>query len=612
MVTYVGAPVKRHRLPKPPLRAYGVAMLSRRFVPGLAWALTLAAVPAQTPVALGATVPDLGFLDIRTQRRQLSDLGQHAALVLVFVTKECPMVLRLLPKLERLSREYARKDVLFVGVNVGRNDSIRDMGTQAVVYGQSYPFVRDDQFALLATLGVTRTTTAVVLDAKRTLVYRGRIDDQVRYADVKESAAHDDLRAALDALLAGRKIDPAETPVEGCKVAAAVPPPPSGKTTFHRDVEPVIRARCQGCHHDGGLAPFALLDYDDVSEHADMIGEVVAQQRMPPWHASPSFGTFRNELALSADERHAIDDWLRSGLAKGEPDPKATPREFAKGPWRIGEPDLVLKTPVPTRVPADGIVPYAYLVIPYAFREDTWVEAVEILPENKRVLHHANIAHFRPTEGFSQDGFITGFVPGGDPMELDPGTAMLVPKGSMLGIEAHYVTTGKPETDRIRIGVRFPKVPVRHRAEVLVLTDKRFAIPAGAYAHPVQARRTVAADSTVIGYFAHMHLRGRDMTFTAQRPDAEAQTLLLIPNYDFDWQSSYRPPENTVKLPAGTELAVLAHFDNSRLNPFNPDPSAVVRFGQQTYEEMMYGFVFVTRDATMPDLVVDPKTGIAK
>jgi len=194
-------------------------------------------------------------------------------------------------------------------------------------------------------------------------------------------------------------------------------------------------------------------------------------------------------------------------------------------------------------------------------------------------------------------------------MVLDRGTAMRIPKGSMLGIEAHYVTTGKPETDRIRVGLRFPKVKVTRRAEVIVITDRRFAIPPGAESHLVRASRSVSANSTVIGYFAHMHLRGRDMTFIAQRPGMTDDVLLMIPNYDFDWQSSYRPPQGSVKLQKGTTLEVRAHFDNSRFNPFNPDPEAVVRFGQQTYEEMMYGFVFVTRDEPAADFEVDPTTG---
>ncbi len=565
--------------------------------------------PPSASTAIGTVVDDLSFVDIRSQRRRLSDFGPRKAYVLFFVTRDCPMVGRVLPKVARLAAEYAPRGVQFVAVNVGRSDTMRDVGTQAITFEQPYPFVRDVDFRVLRALGVDRTTTAVVLDAARTLRYRGQVDDQVRYANVRATPTRDDLKLALDAVLSGAEVEVAETPVEGCKVA---PPPEqtwTGKYTFHRDVEPLIQRQCQDCHHERGAAPFALLTYEQVADNAEMIAEVVQQQRMPPWHASDAHGSFRNRRGLSADERAMLVDWVESGLVRGDPAEAPPARTFDAGPWRIGEPDLVLRVPAPVRLPADGVVPYSYLVFPYVFKEDAWVEAVEILPTNKRVLHHANVAWFEPSRGFTQDGFITGFVPGGDPMVLDPGTAMKIPKGSVLGIQAHYVTTGKPEIDRLRLGIRFPKQPVTRRAEVIVVTNTRFAIPPGAESHRVAASRRVREDATVIGYFAHMHLRGRDMTFVAHRPDAEPDTLLMIPNYDFDWQSSYRAHEGAVKLPSGTRLEVFAHFDNSAFNPFNPDPTDTVKFGQQTFEEMMYGFVFVTLDRETLAMNVDPKTG---
>jgi hypothetical protein len=573
-----------------------------------------AQTPTQAVAAIGERVDDFVFLDIRSQRRRLSELGPRRAVVLVFIDCDCPMVGRVMPKLARLAREHgapapAPDGVEFLAVNVGRSDSMREIGTQAITFEIPFHCVKDELFRAADALGIERTTTVVVLDAERHLRYRGRVDDQVLYANVKDAPAREDLRLALDAVLAGEEPAVTETIAEGCKLTRPTALPTTGGLTFHRDIEPLIQRHCQTCHHEGGAAPFPLLDYDDVADHAEMIGEVLRRQRMPPWHASDAHGDFRNRLALTDDERAKLEDWLRSDRPRGDREAAPPPRVFEPGPWRIGEPDRVLQVVAPVRLPADGIVPYHYLFLPFIFREDTWVEAVEILPENARVLHHANVAHFDPREEFSQDGFITGFVPGGDPMVLDPGTAMLIPKGSRLGIQAHYVTTGKPETDRIKVGLRFPKQRVTKRAEVLVVTNTRFAIPPGAVAHRVAASRKVAVDSTVIGYFAHMHLRGRDMTFVAHRPDAEPETLLMVPTYDFDWQASYRCHEGAVRLLAGTRVEVFAHFDNSRFNPFNPDPDATVRFGQQTFEEMMYGFLFMTRDGEALDLAIDPKTG---
>lgn len=522
------------------------------------------------------------------------------------------MVGRLMPKIQRLAEDFAPRGVLFVGVNVGRNDTLRDMGAQAIEFEQRYPFVKDRQFALLRGLGVTRTTTAVVLDHERRVRYRGRIDDQVLYANVKSAPNREDLRRALEDMLEGRDVELAETPVEGCKVAAPTETAPSRAPTYHHDVEPILQRHCVECHREGGAAPFALSDFEEVVGQAEMIGEVLDLQRMPPWHACDRFGEFVNRRGLSSDERATVRDWLRSGQQRGNPADAPAPRTYPAGPWRIGEPDLVVQAPQEMELPADGIVPYAYILLPISFAHDTWVEAVEILPENKRVLHHANLGFFKLGERFSHDGFITGFVPGGDPFVLDPGTAFGIPKGSALGIQAHYVTTGKLETDRVRVGLRFPRTKIDRRAEVLVVTNTRFAIPPRAHAHRVEARRKLEADSTLIGLFAHMHLRGRDMTFVAHPPHATAETLLMIPNYDFEWQASYRFQAGRKQLPAGTRIEVFAHFDNSKFNPHNPDADAVVRFGQQTFEEMMYGFVFYTRNGADLGLMVDAKTGRAK
>jgi hypothetical protein len=209
----------------------------------------------------------------------------------------------------------------------------------------------------------------------------------------------------------------------------------------------------------------------------------------------------------------------------------------------------------------------------------------------------------------STRNFLTGRVPGGDPMILDDGVACLIPQGSTLVLQVHYVTTGKPERCRLSVGFKYPRVPVEKRLYHHQVTTKDIAIPPLAPAYPVTARRTMAWDATGVGMFAHMHLRGKDMTFLARKPGAAVDTLLSIPNYSFDWQQSYRWKPGTERLPKGTVLEVTAHYDNSSFNPFNPDPKATVREGDQTHEEMMFGFVFFTRDDEHLGLRIDPKTG---
>jgi hypothetical protein len=279
--------------------------------------------------------------------------------------------------------------------------------------------------------------------------------------------------------------------------------------------------------------------------------------------------------------------------------------------WRIGTPDLVVEVPFAQELPASGDVPYKYAVIPHVFEEDTWVQGVQILPDNPRVVHHCNLVYMT-NEGYKQANFITGLVPGNGPMELADGIAFRIPKGAALGLQIHYVTTGKEEKCKIAVGLRFAREVVQKRLKHLLLVDTKFAIPPGAPAYPVSGSKELDEDAVGVGMFIHMHLRGKDATFRAVLPDGTAQTLLVVPNYNFDWQVPYRWEPGKVKFPKGTRIECVAHYDNSPFNPYNPDPTATVKEGPQTYHEMMNGFVFYTAADERLNLEIDPKTGHAR
>jgi hypothetical protein len=200
-------------------------------------------------------------------------------------------------------------------------------------------------------------------------------------------------------------------------------------------------------------------------------------------------------------------------------------------------------------------------------------------------------------------------VPGGIAVDLDSGVAMMIPKGSGLVFQIHYVTTGKEETDQISVGLRFAKEPIHKRVRYKIIADYRFQIPPGAPAHRVAAQKALEDDATGIGLFSHMHLRGKDSTFFAHYPDGKTETLLALPNYSFDWQLSYVWNRGAQHFPKGTKIECVSHFDNSAFNPFNPDPAATVKNGPQTFNEMMQGFFFYTVDAEDLNLQIDPKTG---
>jgi thiol-disulfide isomerase/thioredoxin len=563
----------------------------------------------QAEVAIGQQVDDLGFKDIRYLPRKLSDFGGKKAYVIMFTTLDCPVVQRYLPRLAELDAEYRDKGVQFIAVNVGPNDDIREVAYQAMRAECAFPFTKDFAGDMARALGAKRAGEVVVLDGERKLRYRGRVDDQFRLGGERPKSTRDDLKLAIEDMLAGRSVEVAETAIDGCLIQFPKPRPGDKSITFAEHIAPLLQKHCQDCHREGNPeAPFALASYDDAKDHAEMMLEVVGEQRMPPWYGSKDHGKFTNIRGMTLAERNLVEDWVRADCPQGDMSKAPAPRQFSESKWKIGEPDMVLKTPV-QKIPATGYIDYRYVILPHFFKEDTWVQGVQILPENSKAMHHCNMAYIMLGEKPSNNNFITGQVPGGDAMILDRNVAFKIPAKSSLVLQIHYVTLGEETTDQISVGLRFAREVVHKHLRNTQVTNLTFKIPPQASHYEVSAVRELKHDITGYGMFSHMHLRGKDMTFSAILPDGKKETLLVVPNYSFDWQQSYRWPEDEIKFKKGTKLEVVAHYDNSSFNPYNPDPNQEVPEGQQTFHEMMYGFVFYTHDDEQLNLQIDPKTG---
>ena len=461
-------------------------------------------------------------------------------------------------------------------------------------------------------LGVERVPQVVLLDANKKIVYSGRIDDQYRTGGVQPQVGRHDLAEAVDELLAGKPISVSETTVDGCKITGWQEPKFENEVTFHEQVEAILQKRCQNCHHEGTAAPFGLVSYDDAKAQGEMLAEVVRDGRMPPWYAHTEYGHFANDPSLSRKERDLVESWVKAGMPEGDPAKAPKPLEFASTVWRIGEPDLVLTTDKPHEIPATGFIPYKYVLLQPMFSDDTYVESIEIRPHNRAVVHHCN-AFYRDavTKKAGASSFITGYVPGGVPFVMRPGIAQKIPKNAVIGLQIHYVTTGKEEESTISIGFKFAKGTVQKTTHFTLLDPRDIAIPPGDSFYEMKARKKIEKDSTLLGLFTHMHLRGRDMTFSAYYPDGKKETLLQIPNYNFEWQLGYVSPEppHETKIPAGTEMEAIAHYDNSKFNPYNPDPNYKVPYGDQSFDEMFNGFIFYVYDEDQLNLKIDPKTG---
>lgn len=585
-----------------------------------AWSARAAAgahAGADDELALGSVAPAFTFTDTRWLPRTLDDFGAKRAFVIVFTTLDCPVAQRVLPRLAEMEPAWRARGVQFLAVDVGPGDELVEVAARAVEQDLAFPVARDFDGSVLRALTPARTPEVVVLDGERKLAYRGRVDARERLGGTSAAEVRADLAEALEDVLAGRPVRVATTPVDGCKITPprareAKGPPPA----WSDGVREIVQARCAGCHARGRSAPFPLATWSDASAKAAMIAEVVEQGRMPPWFASRASGPFANERRLSALERAALVAWAEGGAPIGdaaggdavpEPEPAA-----AADVWRIGAPDCVLTVAATTKLPAHGVVPYKVLVLPHVFAADTWVEAVEIRPANRRVVHHANLAWYQIGGEFRTENFITGEVPGGDAMDLGPGTAFCIPRGSVLGLQVHYVTTGVEEEDQISVALRFPRATVQRRLRHVAVADTRFAIPPEAPAHRVVAERALDVDADGIGMFVHMHVRGRDMRFEALEPGRDARTLLLVPNYHFDWQLAYPWKPGAERFAKGTLIRCTAHYDNSPFNPYNPDPKRAVRFGEATTDEMHYGFFFYTARDEALGLDVDPTTGAVR
>jgi hypothetical protein len=363
--------------------------------------------------------------------------------------------------------------------------------------------------------------------------------------------------------------------------------------TFSKDVAPILYSKCVECHRPSMFAPMSLVKYEDARPWARSIRNRVAARTMPPWGADPAHGTFKNDPRLSDKEIATILAWVDGGAPKG--DNKDLPKlpEFAEG-WSIGKPDVVFTMEQPFEIPATGTVEYQYIRIPTGIKEDKWMAAIEIKPEARAQVHHV-IAFTIPagapmTEGGALGpGNIGGVTPNKPGVIFDPGVGRMLAGNSDIVLQMHYTTNGKATTDRTQVGLRFLDAPPQWQQRGGSAMNPRFVIPAGAPAHEVRATRVLAEDTLLTSLTPHMHMRGKDMTYTATYPDGRKEVLLSVPAYDFNWQITYQLKE-TKRLPKGTTIEVVAHYDNSPQNKFNPDPTKDVRWGDQTWEEMMIGF----------------------
>jgi hypothetical protein len=371
--------------------------------------------------------------------------------------------------------------------------------------------------------------------------------------------------------------------------------------TFYRDVLPVLENRCQECHRAGEMAPQSFTTYEGTRPWAKAIREAVLMRKMPPWFADPCCGKFANDRSLTPAERDTLVGWADTGAEKGREADAPPPKHWTDG-WNIPKPDAVLQMPQEFPVPATGAVDYQYFVVPTGFTHDQWIQGAEVLPGDRSVIHHAVVYIREPgdtwTRGPTKADILTVYAPGSAPDVYPAGMAKLIKRGADLVVEIHYTPSGKTVEDRTRVGLVFPTAAPTKRVLTLQMDNEKFVIPAGDGDFHVSVWGTVPNDALLLGFFPHMHLRGKAFEYTLLKDNGQPETLLSVKPYDFYWQLSYRLATPRM-LKKGTRLVWDAWYDNSANNPRNPDPTVEVRYGFQSWEEMMVGFFDVAVDANV-------------
>jgi mono/diheme cytochrome c family protein len=583
-----------------------------RLASGVCLLLALIAAATARAASIGRPVGDFVFQDLSGKRYTRAELRGGKAVAFLFLSTECPVSKRYGTRVASLAREYAPRGVRWFVVNANRQESAAEVARDAQERGFPCPVVKDTHNRLADVLGARMTPEAVVLDSAGVLRYRGRIDDNVDLDRVQSQ----DLRLALDALIAGQAVPRAEAPAFGCAIRRETPHVAKGIVTFTRDVAPILQERCQSCHRPGEVGPFPLLTYEQAAAWAPEIKRTTAARLMPPWKAAHGFGEFLGERRMQEAEIATIARWVDAGAPEGDRRAMPPPRTFPQG-WALGEPDMVLEPEATYHLAAEGRDVYRNFVLPVVFKEERWVTATEVAAQNRAIVHHV-IAYIDPEgqsvaldaqdpepgftstgagAGFSPALFLGGWAPGNKPHLAAPGTAVRIPAGSRLVLQVHYHKSGKPETDRTRIGLHLAKGPVEKRIRIAPVLNQRMEVPAGAARQEVTATMRLPMDAHAYSITPHMHLLGREMKVTATLPDGTVKPLIWIPDWNFNWQETYlfREP---VALPRGTKIDVTAYYDNSEQNPNNPNrPPKTVRWGEETTDEMCIAFLTYTVDS---------------
>ncbi len=584
-------------------------------------ALSLRAAEPKAPQPPAPAVAEraLAWRDLSGRTYGPDDLARVPATVFLFSSTQCPIAGRYGPRMAALARDYGAKKVAFFLVNANDDDTVAAWTKWAAGRGLTMPLVKDVKAQLADQLGATVTPEAVIVDGVGTVRYIGRLDDSADSTKVTRQ----DVRLALDALLAGQNVKNPRLRAFGCRIfrseeAAAPTETARAKVTYARNVAPILNKNCVVCHRAGDVGPFPLATYAQAQPWAQAIASYTKRRLMPPWKAVPGHGDFVDSRWLSERELTTLAAWAQAGAPQGDPkQQQPAPKLPPAGGWALGAPDMVVTPVRDYHLEAEGRDVYRNFTLPIDFTQDRYVSAFDFKPGNRSIVHHI-IAYIdmdgkttavkdnREVEpgwsvsgggsGIANEEWGDGWAPGMTPRRLPAGVAVKIPRGAKLVLQVHYHKSGQPETDRSALALYWARETVTDVLRTRPLGNPFFVLKPGVADQQVRASLVMPRDVTLRAILPHMHMLGKEMRVTATLPDGTKQSLIWVKNWEFNWQMAYRYRQ-PVKLPAGTRLDLVATYDNTALNPNQPsNPPRLVRFGEETTDEMCFAFLSYTPD----------------
>jgi hypothetical protein len=539
--------------------------------------------------APGELVAPFKFRTVDGGRGSLASLLDGSdAVVIVMRTSECPVSKRYGHRLAGMEKEYGARGVAFAYLDISEQDSKDDIRADIEAFGFEGPYILEHDGQVGRALQANVSSEVFVIDAAHTLRYRGAVDDQHGITFSNPEVDEHYLRDALESVLAGVDVEVPHAEASGCYLEGEPAYVPARDITYHSRIGRIVDQNCVTCHREGGVGPFALDSYEQVFGFRYMIQFMVSEGLMPPWYATPEHGEWTNDRSLPERDKRDLLAWIEAGAPEGDPATASLPRKLTPG-WQLGrEPDAIVTIPAPEQVPSDGVLDYRHVYVETDWPEDRWITAAEIVPTAKQATHHV-IIYIEEPEAERRGMWLAGYAPGMPANVWPEGTAKLIPAGSTLMFELHYTPNGEATTDETHVGLYFNDGPPPEYVQTTFVGTDEFEIPPHAANHLVVAEREFDRPGRILNLLPHMHLRGKAFQYEMIRKDGSREILLEVPRYDFNWQLWYQAAR-PIEVHSGDVLIGRAWYDNSEGNPANPDPSASVTYGEQSFEEMMFGF----------------------